>query len=105
MARDVLVVSEPQIPKSVSVGTSIVEVLQEKTTSQRTVMVLTNTSTANQTISIGIGSDAVSGSGIVLKAGSSYYESIDARFTPTNARISAIADAISGSLAVYERSV
>lgn len=100
-----VVITDLHFPSTLSVGTSVVEVVPEKTTRQRTVIVITNTSTLNQRISIGIGQDAVDGVGLVLYAGSTYTENIDAAFTPTNARITAIASAAGGSISIYERSV
>jgi hypothetical protein len=88
---------------TVSVGTSAVEVSPETGTRQRNVLVLTNTSTSNQKISLSWSSDAIAGNGVVLLAGEHHVESIDKGFIPLNARISAIADNAGGALAIHER--
>ena len=92
------------IQQTIAVGTSVVELSAEKNNMKRTELIITNTSTLNQTISLGIGQDAVAGVGITIAAGSSYVAAIDARYKPTNARITAVASAASGSVALYERS-
>ena len=91
------------INSSVTVGTSSVEIVTEKTTYQRIELIITNTSTLNQVITLGIGQEAVAGSGIPLAAGSSYVSSIDPKYSPPNERITAVASAPSGSVAVFER--
>ena len=88
---------------SVAVGTTFVELSGEKNTTTRSELIITNTSTLNQVITLGIGQDAVAGVGIVLYPGSSFVASIDARYKPTNQRITAIASAAAGSVAYYER--
>jgi len=100
----IFVQKSPDIQKSVAVGTTVVELMPEKTTNERRVWVVTNTSTLNQTITLGIGRDAVAGSGIVLAAGASWVESQDSKFAPANERITAISSAVNGSVSVYERS-
>lgn len=88
-----------------TVGTSFTEIAGEISNSIRSVFVITNTSTLNQTVSISIGSEAVIGQGITLAPGASYYENIDARFTPTQKRITAVASAAGATLSVHERLV
>jgi hypothetical protein len=88
---------------TVSVGATSVEVSPETGTRQRNTIVLTNTSSLNQTISLAWLGDAVVGNGIVLLAGEHHVESIDSGFIPLNSRISAIASAAGGTLAVHER--
>lgn len=86
------------------VGTTPVEVLPEMGISLiRSVFTITNTSTAGQTISLGFAKNAVAGSGVVLGAGGSYSEARDPSFLPFQGRITAIADAAAGSLAVSMR--
>jgi len=93
------------VPKSIAVGTTVVELSAEKTTQRRTELIITNTSTLNQVVSLGLGTEAVAGVGIVLYPGSSYVSSIDARYTPTNTRITAIASAAAGAVALFERTI
>lgn len=93
------------IQQSIAVGTSVVELSAEKNNLKRTEVIITNTSTLNQAVSLGIGQDAVSGVGITLAAGSTYVASVDAVYKPTNARITAVASAAGGSVSFYERSI
>lgn len=89
---------------SLTVGTSLVNVTEEVGQNQeRKVLTLMNTSTSGQKITINIGDQAVSGTGIQLSVGGYYHESKDAGFTPTQTFVTAIADAASGTLSVQER--
>jgi hypothetical protein len=88
---------------SVTIGTSVVEISPETGTRQRNTLVLTNTSTASQKISLAWNSEAVAGKGIVLLAGEHHVESIDTGFIPLNSRITGIADGAGGTLAIHER--
>ena len=94
--------------KSVSVGTSAVEVLPDLTngqdvTGKRKAFVITNTSTGGQKISLSIGQNAVANTGIILYPGGTWAEAVDPAFEPTNRNISGIASAASGSVSVMER--
>lgn len=89
--------------QSVAVGTTVVELSAEKCNTKRVEMIITNTSTLNQVITLGIGVNAAAGVGIVLYPGSAYIAAIDARYRPTNDRITAIASAAAGSVAYFER--
>lgn len=100
---DIVVQAEPFNAFAQTVGTSVVTLLDEKTTSRRSVLSITNTSTLNQVITIGIGYQAVAGSGIVLYQGQTWTESPSEGFRTTNARITVVASAASGSVAVYTR--
>lgn len=90
---------------TVTVGTSAVEVSPETGTKQRSVLVLTNTSTGGQIISIAWGKDAVSKQGITLLPGEHHVESIDTGggFIPLNTYVSCIADGAGATLAIHER--
>lgn len=89
--------------ESVTVGTSVVKISESQTNAERTVLILTNTSTGGQTISLGFGAEAKSGSGIVLSPGGFHSESKDAGFRVTNKLITAISDLAGGTLAIHER--
>ena len=70
----------------------------------RTAIVITNTSTAGQYLTVNFGDgDAVATYGIVLAPYGSWAETEDARFTPSQARISIISSAALGTVAVHER--
>jgi len=88
---------------SVSVGTSSVLVSPTLNENERIVLVITNTSTGGQNISLSWGETAVAGRGIYLSPGSTWSESIDSGFIPIHTSIEAISSAASGTLAVHER--
>jgi len=88
---------------SVSVGTSSVIVAPEVNAGQRRVLVLTNTSTGGQNISVSWGETAVSGRGIYLTPNSTWSESVDSGFIPSWKDVQAIANIAGGTLAVHER--
>jgi len=89
---------------SVAVGTANVQMAEEIFgDALRTVLVVTNTSTAGQIITLSPDKDATVGEGIVLYPTGSWMESIDNKFTPTQKRIFAKASAAAGTLAVHER--
>lgn len=93
---------ELNINTTVTVGTSNVEVSRE-CFQQRSAIVLTNTSTGGQVISIAIGEQAVAGNGIQLRAGGVYQDTRDGSYMPSNKQINAISDVAGGTLAVHER--
>ena len=90
---------------TVSVGTTSVEVSPQLMQGQRKVLVLTNTSTSGQILSIYFSNadSAVSLRSIVLYPTGSWYEASDSGFQCTNLRCTAISDGASGTLAVHER--
>lgn len=88
---------------SVAVGTSNVIVAPALQPSERRVLVITNTSTGGQNITISFGSDAIAGAGIFLTPNSTWSESVDSGFIPSHLPIFAISSAVSGTLAVHER--
>lgn len=87
----------------VSVGTSVTKISEDQTSATRSALILTNTSTGGQIISLGFGKEAIAGSGIVLNPGGFHSESQDAGFKVTNKMITAVASAAGGTLAVHER--
>jgi len=88
--------------RSILVGTTSV-LVSEECFQQRTAIIVTNTSTAGQKISIGISQEAVNGTGIVLSPGGTFQDSRDGKYLPSNQQINAISDAAGGSIAVHER--
>lgn len=87
----------------IAVGTDQVLVSEEQFNTQRTVILVTNTSTGGQKITVSPSDDAVSGIGIVLQPGGFYQDSQDSGYKPTNKRIMAISSLAGGTLAVHER--
>lgn len=87
---------------SATVGTSNV-VVSEECYQQRTAIVITNTSTADQVISISYGQEAKSGVGIRILPGGVYQDTRDGSYLPSNLQINAISDAAGGTIAIHER--
>lgn len=90
---------------TITVGTTPVAVSEEQDgfTSVRSVITLTNISTAGQVISVSAGDEAVANRGIVLSPGGSYSDSMDSGYKPTQRRITAVSSGAGGSVAVHER--
>jgi hypothetical protein len=86
----------------ISVGSTSVE-LSPETNTQRNVIVITNTSTAGQLITLAFAKEAINGKGIVLFPTGAWAESIDSAFRPSNARITAVADGAGGQVTIHER--
>lgn len=92
------------INRSEVVGTSTVVVSEAKlnNVSERVRLVITNTSTAGQKISVAVGTDAVSGVGLVLSPGGFVaWEKQGGQPIQQN-RVNVVADAVAGSVAIYE---
>jgi len=88
---------------SIDVGTSPVVIAEEQYGTLRNVLVITNTSTGGQKITISPADDAVAGIGIVISAGGYYNDSADSGYTPTKRRITAVSDIAGGKVSVHER--
>ena len=90
---------------TLSVGTSAVIASEEQylDNATRSVILIINTSTGGQKISISVGDEATSGQGIVLSAGGFYQDSKDSGYLPTQKRISAISDLAGGTISIHER--
>jgi hypothetical protein len=87
----------PGPPLSVAVG--VASVLAAQANSGRKGMVVTNTSTSGQVISLGLGFPAVAAAGIVLQPNNYWWMDVKSF---TTGQINAIASAASGSVAVQE---
>lgn len=85
---------------SVSVGTSVVEVFPQPS-KEIGVLTFRNTSTGAQVISLGIGTEAVAGSGIVMQPGDVVTWSKDLAIAVPQERFTALSTVAAGSLAVY----
>lgn len=89
---------------AVAVGTTAVQLALKLETGQRKSLVITNTSTGGQIITIATGQSGVQAlAGIVLYPGGSWSESLDSSFIPSNLEFWAIASAAAGSVAIQER--
>lgn len=66
-------------------------------------IIIINTSTGGQTITIAIDSPAVANQGIVLSAGGLWSDNADGGYLPTQKQITAISSAAGGLLSIQER--
>jgi len=87
----------------INVSTSSVELSGEKTNLQRKTLIITNISSGNQIITLGVGTEAVANQGIVLQPNGIYMENMDSGYIPTNMRITAISSGLNGQVSVHER--
>lgn len=88
----------------IAIGTSslVVGANFESLNLKRKNIIITNTSTGGEVITISVGQEAVANQGIVLYAGGSWDANVQGVFLPPQVRISAISSAIGGQLSVYE---
>lgn len=70
---------------------------------QRELLIVTNTSTGGQIIYIAWNTEAASALGQPIYPTASWNESIDNNFIPSNARITVVSSAASGTISVQER--
>jgi len=85
---------------SASVGTSSTQISPNKARSE---IVITNTSTGGQNITLSFGSPATAGAGILLTPYSTYFASNTTGFSVWTGEIYAISSAASGTLGIFER--
>ena len=87
-----------------TVGTTPIIAAQTLFIGQRAVIVITNTSTGGQIITIQVGQQAANdNAGIVLYPSGSWSESIDSGFLPQNADYWVRSSAAGGAIAIHER--
>lgn len=90
--------------KTVSIGTTPIQVAGDVEPGQRKFISIINTSTGAQKISLSIGADAIAGQGIVLSPGGSYSDSSDGvSYFPLEYAHNLVADLAGGSVSVIER--
>lgn len=87
---------------AVTVGTTNT-VIATECYQERTFISITNTSTGGQNISIGIGQEAIAGSGLFLAPGGTYTESKDSLLPIAQDQFNAISSGAGGTVAVTER--
>lgn len=92
------------IDKSLTVGTSVVIVSEAKLSGQsaRVRLIVANVSTGGQNISLSSDAEAAAGQGIYLAPGGSMGWEIQGNIPIIQSRVTAIADAAGGSLAIHE---
>lgn len=98
---------ENNINQSITVGTTakVISVERDNNNGKRASIIITNTSTGGETISIAVASEASSGSGIVLSPGGVWSDSRDGGYWPTQKHITAIGSGAGASIAIQERVV
>ena len=89
----------------ITVGTTsvVASTSKEGLNAIRTGIILTNTSTGAQTITVSIDSPAVSGEGIVLYPGGTWLDSKDGGGLPTQRSVNVISDLAGAVLSIQER--
>jgi Zn-dependent alcohol dehydrogenase len=93
--------------EQLTIGTdaSIVSIEKNNNNVLRNSIILINTSTGGQVITIAIDSPAVSNQGITLNAGGSWQDSAEGGYLPTQKQITAISSAADGKLSIQERAI
>lgn len=90
--------------RTISVGTSQVQIASDVLMGQRKFITVINTSTGSEKITLAFNQDAVSGQGVVLSSGGSYTDTQDGTgYFPSNTHIQAICDSATGKVAIVER--
>lgn len=89
--------------QTIGTSASVISKQMKTNNSTRSSIIIINTSTGGQTISLGIGQEAVSLSGIPLSPGGVWADSRDGIYLPTQEQITAISSAAGGTIAIQER--
>ena len=88
---------------SLTIGTDPVVISEEQYNTQRTVIMVINTSTGGQNITVSPEDVATAGNGILLHPGGFYQDTQDSGYKPTNKRLSAVSSAAGGTVSIHER--
>ena len=72
---------------------------------KRSSIIIINTSTGGQIITLAVGAEAKNGEGIPLSPGGVWSDSMDGGYLPTQAHITAISSLAGGTIAIQERLV
>lgn len=99
--------SELNINKQITIAatSSVISVERNNGNGARKSILLQNTSTGGEQISISVGSEAVTGQGIVLSVGGTWSDTADSGYMPTQQQITAINAAGTAKLSIQERVV
>jgi len=90
--------------ENLTIGTTQQSVAAQVREGQRQVITFSNVSPAGQVITLSLGSEAIALAGIPLTVfGSSWSESVDSSFIPSNLQWYAVASAAGALLSVHER--
>jgi len=88
---------------TIGTSASVISVEKDNANVKRKSIIVINTSTGGQVITIAIDAPAVAGAGIVLSVGGSWQDSQDGGYLPTQKQITAISSAAGGLLSIQER--
>jgi len=86
-----------------SISTSSIKALDSCPAGMRRKAYSISNNSATQTITLGLGVDAIAGSGLVLGTGIAYWESDGEAFECFQGKINVISSASGGSVSVFER--
>lgn len=98
---------ENNVNSSITLATSasVVSVEKDNSNGKRAAIIITNTSTGGEVVSIAIDAAAVAGAGIVLSPGGVWSDSRDGAYWPTQKHITALGSAATATIALQERVV
>jgi len=98
---------ENNINQSITVGTTatVISVERDNNNGKRASIIIINTSTGGETVTIAIDNTAVAGAGIVLSPGGVWSDSRDGGYYPTQKFITVIGSGAGATIAVQERVV
>jgi len=90
---------------SQTIGTSpaVVSIEKDNANGKRHSIIIINTSTLAQVITLAIDAEAQALAGIVLYPGGSWQDSRDSGYYPTQKQITAVSSAAGGTIAIQER--
>lgn len=90
--------------ESMTINTTALVVSKDKqNATPRESIIIINTSTGGQKVTLAIDTEAVDGAGIVLYPGGSWQDSKETGYIPTQKLITAISDLAGGTIAIQER--
>lgn len=98
---------ENNINQSVTVGTTatVISIERDNNNGKRASIIIANTSTGGESVTVAINEPAVLGSGIVLSPGGVWSDSRDGGYWPTQKQITAIGSGAGAKIAIQERVV
>ena len=88
-----------------TIGTSAVAISRTQSLNNtfRSSIIIINTSTAGQVVSLAIGAEAINGAGIPLSPGGVWSDSQDGQYKPTQLQITAISSGADATISIQER--
>lgn len=98
---------ENNINQSINVGATatVISVERDNNNGKRASIIVINTSTGGESITVAVDAPAVSGAGVVLSPGGTWSDSRDGAYWPTQKQITAIGSGAGATIAIQERVV